>query len=150
MATFRIRQWHSYLSLFAAPSILFFALTGSVQLFGLHESHGAYHPAELVEKLAKVHKDQVFAARHRPAPAAAVPDVAQRGAAPHGPTDEEEDRTPPATLALKVFFLAVSLCLAVSASLGIWIGLTQSRQKGLARLLVGAGAVVPLALLLLA
>ena len=30
------RQWHLYLGTFFAPSILFFALTGALQLFGLH------------------------------------------------------------------------------------------------------------------
>jgi hypothetical protein len=33
------RQWHHYLWTMFAPSIIFFAFTGSLQLFGLHESH---------------------------------------------------------------------------------------------------------------
>ena len=33
------REWHLYLRTLFAPSILFFALTGALQLFGLHEGH---------------------------------------------------------------------------------------------------------------
>ena len=43
-----IRRWHTYLGLFIAPSVLFFSLTGAVQLFSLHEAHGDYTPAPLV------------------------------------------------------------------------------------------------------
>ncbi len=63
-----IRQWHSYLGLFIAPSVLFFALTGATQLFGLHESHGDYRPPAIVEKLSSVHKDQVFELGHHTSP----------------------------------------------------------------------------------
>ncbi len=42
----QIRQLHLYLGTFFAPSIIFFALTGAIQLFGLHEGHPgeAYQP----------------------------------------------------------------------------------------------------------
>jgi uncharacterized iron-regulated membrane protein len=39
-----VRRWHSYIGLFIAPSVLFFSLTGAVQLFSLHEAHGKYQP----------------------------------------------------------------------------------------------------------
>ena len=40
------REWHLYLGTLFAPSIIFFALSGSLQLFGLHEGHPgeAYQP----------------------------------------------------------------------------------------------------------
>jgi len=60
MITVRLRQWHSYIGLFIAPSVIFFSLTGALQLFSLHEAHGTYQPPAILEKLASVHKDQVL------------------------------------------------------------------------------------------
>ena len=80
-----IRRWHSWMGVFIAPSALFFAVTGVIQIFSLHESRGGYHPPALIEGLGSVHKDQVFRIRPpRPAkaeaPAAAGP--AAQGDAP--------------------------------------------------------------------
>ena len=50
-----VRQWHSYVGAFIAPSVLFFALTGSVQLFSLHYPLVAYAPPPVVEKLGMLH-----------------------------------------------------------------------------------------------
>ena len=61
MNVIAMRRWHSYIGLFIAPSVLFFALTGATQLFSLHEEHGNYKPPAIIEKLSSVHKDQVFA-----------------------------------------------------------------------------------------
>ena len=54
-----IRLWHSYIGILIAPSVIFFALTGALQIFSLHESHGTYTPPALIEKLSSMHKDQV-------------------------------------------------------------------------------------------
>jgi len=56
-----IRIWHMYIGILIAPSVLFFALTGALQIFSLHEAHGSYEPPALLEKLSRLHKDQVFA-----------------------------------------------------------------------------------------
>ena len=61
-----IRTWHTYLGILIAPSVLFFALTGALQLFSLHEVHGSYTPLPVIEKLSKVHKDQAFAEKGDP------------------------------------------------------------------------------------
>ena len=88
-----IRNIHSYVGLFIAPSVLFFAITGGLQLFKFHEAHGDYTPAPLVEKLGMLHKDQKFEMRRkRPAPtpaAAAAPSIAAASAT--GPVRVEED-----------------------------------------------------------
>lgn len=139
-----LRVWHSYLSVFIAPSVIFFALTGALQIFNFHEAHAGYQPPVLLEKLARVHKDQVFerAERHEPPPAA--------GAAPPPPHDEEDEGGPGVlTLALKWFFLGVALVLTTSATLGLWIGLTHIARKRVSALLVCAGCLVPLLLLVL-
>lgn len=145
-----IRQWHSYFGVFIAPSVLFFALTGAVQIFSLHEAHGGYIPPVVVEKLSSLHKDQVFAAGHHhegPHPNEAPPADAPP-AAKH--TDDDDDKLKPATLVLKYFFLLVAICLAISTCFGLWMGLTQTRRKGLAWVLLIAGLFVPLGLVLAA
>ena len=138
MAT--IRHWHSYIGLFIAPSVLFFALTGAAQIFNLHEAHGQYVPPALLEKLSSVHKDQVFAfGDHH---------TAEPPAAAHEQAHEDEDRPALATMLLKWFFLVVALCLTVSTAFGIWMGLTQIRARRLAWLLLLAGALIPAGLLI--
>jgi hypothetical protein len=135
-----IRRWHSYIGLFIAPSVLFFSLTGAVQLFSLHEAHGKYQPPAIVEKLSSVHKDQVFAfGNHHAAPDA---DAHQPAAA------DDDDKADLSTLMLKGFFLLVALCLALSTSFGLWMGLKLTARKGIGWLLVGAGTLIPAALLL--
>lgn len=133
-----IRQWHSYIGAFIAPSVLFFALTGSLQLFSLHEAHGAYVPAPVIEKLGMLHKDQVFAAKPKRPPAASA------GPAKAKPAEAKpEKKTKPTTLALKWLFLAVAAGLAVSTCLGLWMGLLHNRRKGVILALLIAGAVIP-------
>jgi hypothetical protein len=135
-----LRRWHSYIGLFIAPSVLFFALTGAVQVFNLHEAHDGYQPAVWVEKLSAVHKDQVF---RKPEEHAAAPTSAS---APPPPEEDESLSAP--TLALKWFFFTVALGLAGSTCIGVWMGLTQLRSARVALILLGAGAVIPLALLM--
>jgi hypothetical protein len=135
-----IRRWHSYVGLFIAPSVLFFSLTGAAQLFSLHESHGKYQPPAIVEKLSSVHKDQVFAFGNHHAP----PDFdAQQPAAA-----DDDDKTGLSTLMLKGFFLLVALCLALSTSLGLWMGLMQTNRKAVGWVLIASGALIPMTLLL--
>jgi hypothetical protein len=157
-----IRQWHSYIGVFVAPSVLFFALTGAVQLFSLHEAHGHYQPPAIIEKLSSVHKDQEFKLGHhhaaegadagKPDSTAGKPDVepaktaAPSLAAAKGHDDEDEDAT--TTTLLKWFFLVVAVCLTFSTAFGVWMGLTQTRRKSLAWSLLVAGALIPLGLLL--
>jgi hypothetical protein len=140
LTTVSIRRWHSYIGLFIAPSVLFFSLTGAAQLFSLHEAHGKYVPPAIVEKLSSVHKDQVFAfGNHHAPPESAMPSPAA--------AEDEEDKVALSTLLLKGFFLVVALCLAVSTTLGLWMGLTQSPRKTMHWMLVVVGAVIPVMLL---
>jgi hypothetical protein len=143
MSKTTIRQWHSFVGVFIAPSVLLFALTGAIQIFDLHEAHDGYVPLPVVEKFSKLHKDQVFApGHHHAAPPAGAPAAAHE--------DDDDDKVKPATLILKYFFLLVAICLALSTCFGIWMGLTQTRRKGLAWALLIAGALIPLGLVLAA
>lgn len=142
-----IRQWHNYLGILIAPSVLFFALTGGLQIFGLHEAHGPYKPFAIVEKLGKLHKDQVFGpARHRVEAAAnnSAPRVR-----PRLPTAEENDDGGLATTVLKWFFAFVALGLATSTGLGLWIGLSQARGRRLKTCLLAVGILFPVGVIVL-
>jgi hypothetical protein len=145
-----IRRWHSYIGLFVGPSVLFFALTGAAQLFSLHEAHGTYQPPALLEKLSSVHKDQVFAPGHHHEPAEPKPQSQNPGAGTESPAapDHDDDKPGLSALALKAFFLLVALSLVLSTALGLWMGITQTRQKRLAWMFVLAGTLIPAGLLL--
>lgn len=58
-----IRQLHIYLSVFIAPSLLFFAGTGALQTFRIPDGKTA---PVLLQKLARVHRDDVFAVKPVP------------------------------------------------------------------------------------
>jgi len=53
------------------------------------------------------------------------------------------------TYALKWFFTVVSVGLIASTVIGIWMGTTQIRRKGLAWTLLIAGTLVPIGLLVI-
>jgi hypothetical protein len=143
-----IRTWHTYIGLLIAPSVLFFCLTGSLQLFGLHEPHDSYSPPMLVEKLGMLHKDQVFAPseRHeRHSEAAADGDHDE-----HPSQEGEEEGAPGAAqVLLKSFFLLVAIGLASSTLLGLWMGVTHIRHKRIGWILLSLGVLLPVTLVLL-
>lgn len=133
-----IRRFHLFIGVFIAPSLLFFALTGSLQLFSLHEAHGSYEPPALIEALGKVHKDQVFAVEKK-----------EPGPPGEGHHDHGDDTPKVTTYMLKWFFLSVAAGLIVSTCLGLWMALTASRDRAIAWLVLLAGALIPIALLVL-
>ncbi len=136
-----VRQLHLYLGVFFAPALLFFAATGALQVFSLHEAHGDYRPAPLIEKLGEVHKNQRFELKaHKPQ----KPKPALAAAKPR----PAEEPTPLKTLALKWFFLATALGLMFSTCLGLWMGLTHLRNRALAFGLLCAGAIIPVLILM--
>jgi hypothetical protein len=149
MISSTLRQWHAYVGLFIAPSVLFFSLTGATQIFNLHEAHGSYHPAVLLEKLSAVHKDQVFEEPHDQSAPDHDASHAAAGAAGDEPAEDAGEKQSASTLALKGFFLAVSLGLATSTLIGIWMGTTQIRRKGLVWTLLIVGTLVPIGLLVI-
>jgi uncharacterized iron-regulated membrane protein len=137
-----IRMWHTYLGMILAPSIIFFALTGLVQIFSLHEAHGGYKPPALIEKLSAVHKDQVFEAKEHDAETAEPPEPAD--AKPQAP-----QHSMIGTYVLKWFFALVALGLGVSTVLGVWMGLKGTVRRRTNLCLLGLGIVLPIVLTLL-
>lgn len=151
-----LRQWHTYIGAFIAPTVLFFALTGALQLFSLHEAHDGYKPPVLIEKLASVHKDQVFRAKehHDGGPEHAGPKPADDGDSDHhdhadAKTAKAADAAQIRTWALKWVFVLVALGLVVSTLIGLWMAFTTGKRKGVILLVVLIGAALPVLLLVL-
>jgi len=144
-----VRQLHTYFGAFVAPSVLFFAFTGSLQLFSLHEAHGAYTPPAIVEMLSRVHKDQALHAKPKPAPKGG--DVEESPGRKHHPAPAKAAPEPPPwpVMALKWFFLAVAIGLMTSTLFGLWMALTFSRRKAVVLALFAVGAVLPVLLVAL-
>jgi hypothetical protein len=136
-----IRRIHGWLGLFIAPSVLFFALTGSYQLYGLHESHPGYQPAPLFEKLGRVHMKQSFDLKPKRAPAPAKVDTVQPK-----PAAKPEEAPKASVTVLKALFLIVAVALAASTILGVWMALAHGRDKRVGWILLAAGAVLPILL----
>lgn len=54
------RSIHLHLGVFSAPMLLFFAITGGLQTFGLHEASrgSSYAPPAWLASMAQLHKKQ--------------------------------------------------------------------------------------------
>jgi len=143
-----VRQIHTYIGAFIAPSVLFFAFTGSLQLFSLHEAHGAYTPPAIVEALSRVHKDQVL--RAKPKAAAKGPAAGDEHDHHHrnGPSKAAPEAPSWPVMALKWVFLAVAVALMTSTVLGLTLAFTSARRKGVVLALFVVGAVLPVLLVM--
>jgi hypothetical protein len=145
-----LRRLHAYIGAFIAPSVLFFAATGGLQLFSLHEAHGDYTPPPLIEKLSAVHKDQHFGGEHHDDGPPTAPAGAKAAAPDHDNHDHDHPKALPArTVALKWLFLAVDIGLVTSTLIGIWMALTFTRGKGVIWALLILGAALPVLILAL-
>lgn len=140
-----IRRIHGWLGLFIAPSVLFFAVTGAYQLYGLHESQPGYQPAPLVEKLGRVHMKQTFELKPKRAPAP----IQAGGPAQPKPATKPADDPKLSVAILKALFLVVAIALAAATILGVWMALTYGRDKRMGWILLAAGAVAPVLLITL-
>jgi len=162
-----LRKIHLYIGIFTTPALLFFAITGAMQTFSLHETtQGSnYKPPAWIASLAQLHKKQTTVVpprRARPAaPEASAPtDASRTTAAQSGApvTTQPQPGAPPPSrsggapapqkshLPMKIFFLLVSLSLVTSTLSGNYMSYKYSRGWVLTGLLV-AGVVVPLLLL---
>ncbi|MBA2079134.1 PepSY domain-containing protein [Rhodanobacter sp. PCA2] len=143
------RQLHLYLGVFTAPALLFFAITGGLQTFSLHETTrgSSYAPPRWLAVAAQLHKKQTpDLPVRKPRPAAnpaAAPGVA---AAPTpAPAPATPKRNP---LPLKVFTALVALSLTVSTLTGLYMAWRHSRRVGRLVAVFLAGVAVPILLTL--
>lgn len=160
-----LRKLHLYLGVFTAPALLFFAFTGALQTFSLHETTqgSSYKPPAWITSLAQLHKKQTTEVPvRRPRPDAArsgtPPDHPERStakAAPSSAPPQSANQQPPAGpaprpkshLPMKIFFLLVAVGLFLSTLTGIYMAYRYSRSRLLISGLLLAGAVLPLLLL---
>lgn len=138
------RQTHLYVGLFISPALIFFALTGVIQTFDLHETRAGndYRPPAWVLPFTQMHKKQTFVvpeenskARLRPVPE---------------PGHSASRRIPlPAEphLPMKLFFFTVALGLFTSTLTGIYMAFKYSRSKVLVIGSLVAGLAVPVLLM---
>jgi hypothetical protein len=144
----RIRQSHFYLGLFFAPSIIFFAFTGALQTFSLHEDKepGSHHP-EWIAKLADIHKDQRLPQTKPDSPTAAL-EVLKKTDGPTSDKRKPMTRRNP-SIPLKIFVLFMAMGLISSSLLGIYMAFRYNRDQRIIWVLLSIGILLPIALLYL-
>jgi hypothetical protein len=142
----RLRQTHNYVGVFFAPAIIFFAFTGALQTFSLHENHGGgpYKPPGWIVAAASLHKDQRLPTPRRAPLPESHADHAPARAAPTPPSGPK----PPSPLPLKIFVLLLAIGLMGSALAGIVIALMNKAARRTTVILLILGALVPPLLLL--
>jgi hypothetical protein len=139
------RQTHRYIGVFIAPSLLFFALTGALQTFSLHETTAgsSYKPPSWIVMLAQIHKKQTdVVTPKKPKPADAGSATAKSKATsplPAVPAPPQKSHLP-----LKIFFLFVAIGLFTSTLTGIYMSYRYGGSKLVVTLLLLAGIVIPL------
>ena len=163
------RVVHLYLGVFTAPMLLFFAITGGLQSFSLHETTrgSSYTPPAWLASMAQLHKKQttVMPVRRPRLPEVQVV-AANAGAATAIPSPADASTealaTTPSTqpveradaiprknlLPMKVFFGLVSLGLLISVLSGLYMAWRYSRKPMLFGTVLFAGITVPLLLLM--
>jgi hypothetical protein len=161
----QLRTLHGYVGMLIAPTVLFMALTGALQVYNLHEDHGSYEAPHILETLASIHKDQRLGGHHEdggdhggpppgakagPAPGAALAPVVKDGGAGAPAHKHAGPKRPWAIAILKVFFVLVAVGLFSSTCVGIWMALQNRLRKRTHIILLAVGTLIPLALALLA
>jgi hypothetical protein len=159
-----IRSIHLYLGVFTAPALLFFAITGGLQTFSLHETtRGSdYKPPAWLASAAQLHKKQTTVMpqrRPRPggeaAPATAIQDPKTSAAgASDAKTTPRQDRPVEAApmparknlLPMKIFFALVAASLLVSTLTGLYMAYRFNRKPRLLGAIFCAGIAVPILL----
>ena len=146
-----LRQLHLYVGVFTAPAILFFAFTGVLQTFSLHQTSrdGSYKPDKWIVILAELHKKQTpqLSVRKPVAKPADTPVIdAEKGSQAHVPPSIEQFHNP---LPLKIFFLLVGVGLFASTLSGLYMSWRYKHSRLLLTLLVTAGIVTPILMIVL-
>ena len=155
-----VRQVHLYVGVFIAPALLFFAFTGGLQVFSLHETtRGSdYKPPAWLVTLAQVHKKQttvIPAHKARPmdtdnhqGPQGAPTSAAANPAPPMQMKPEGQHGDTNHPLPLKIFFAFVALGLFLSTLAGIYMAYRYTRRPGLISFILAAGVLLPIMLAL--
>jgi uncharacterized iron-regulated membrane protein len=145
------RQIHLYFGVFLSPALLFFAFTGALQTFSLHETtRGSdYKPPAWAVELSQLHKKQTLSMPVRkqttpdkPKSEASQPQTPNAAAKPATPSPAQKSHLP-----MKIFFLLVSIGLFTSTLTGLYMAYKYNSNKLVVTALVIAGILIPIALL---
>jgi hypothetical protein len=138
-----IRIVHLYLGVFVAPAILFFAFTGALQTFSLHDvaKDGSYRPANWIVSLAQLHKKQT-----KQLPAPKDPSTMNSSKDDPKPQKKHDSVSTHSTLPMKIFFLVVSIGLFLSTLTSLSMSYMYCRNKVSLTAILLAGVAVPVAL----
>jgi hypothetical protein len=140
------RLTHLYLGVFIAPALLFFAFTGALQTFSLHETTRgiSYKPPHWAVVLGQLHKKQTTVIPNRKLPPPEKP-AADKSQSPAASASNAEVPTakPHNTLPLKLFFLLVAIGLFTSTISGLYMSYKFIRNKALITAILIAGMIVP-------
>lgn len=140
-----VRLTHRYIGVFIAPALLFFAFTGALQTFSLHETTrgSSYKPPTWIVVLSQIHKKQTpIIGKKKSQPAEkSVPGKIAPALAPPPPARRHNP------LPLKLFFLLVAIGLFASTALGIYMAYKHSRNRIFLTALLASGVIVPIAML---
>ncbi len=151
-----VRLTHLYLGIFIAPAILFFAFTGALQTFSLHETTrgSSYKPPAWAVMLAQIHKKQtpIVPARKAPTPDKPIDKAASErpqplvASAPAPAPKPADAPAPHNALPLKLFFLLVAIGLFTSTFSGLYMSYKYIRNRKLITATLLAGIIVPILL----
>jgi hypothetical protein len=137
------RVVHLYPGVFTVPAILFFAFTGALQTFSLHDAakDGSYKPAYWIAIGSQLHKKQTI---QLPAPK----DPSKKNAAEDDPKPQKRQSSTPKhnTFPMKIFFLVVSISLFFSTLTGLYMSYMHCRNKVRLTAVLFAGIAIPVAL----
>lgn len=168
------RLLHLYLGIFITPALIFFAFTGALQTFSLHETTrgSSYKPPAWAVTLGQIHKKQtpVVPVRKRLPEVQNSPDQRAEGrqsgpgtperghnreasAGPSSLPNSGQPGVPEAPagkkhhpLPLKIFFLIVSIGLFLSTLTGIYMSYKYMRNRTVVTILLVLGTVIPVIL----
>jgi hypothetical protein len=157
-----LRLTHLYTGVFIAPALIFFAFTGALQTFNLHETTrgSSYRPPAWAVMLGQIHKKQTpIVPLRKPLPPDKQPDKAtpekEQPSSSSTPQPRPAEAPKPSgeaapkshnPLPLKYFFLLVSIGLFASTLSGLYMSYKYIRNKRLITVMLLLGIVVPVLL----
>jgi hypothetical protein len=132
-----IRKLHFWIGTLFAPTILFFAFSGAMQVLGLHEASGGESAPAWIAKLAQIHKDQ------------SVAEMPHRKSAPRpdptaSPRPPDVHAQPHRSTLLVIWFLVMAISLTISTGLGIYMAFAYKRDRIVIASLLAAGTLIPI------
>ena len=134
MSLAQIRTVHYYAGVFFAPTIIFFALSGVLQLFKLHESYRATPGAQgdWIAWMSQVHKESAL-----------IPPKAAPAAAPAKQAPPRPERSSP----FKWFAALMGVSLIGASLAGLWIAFNYPKRRQAFYAALVAGLILPIILL---